>query len=120
MIISLISQKGGVGKSALARLLAVEVARARWAVKIADLDPGPAPVPDVHQRAEGVEAHCVDVREDRWKWIRRSAFHKRAYCFRLCRVMPFPPRCSEPVEIVPVMRCLTPLLAFSSMVRRVE
>ena len=30
MIISLISQKGGVGKSALARLLAVEVARAGW------------------------------------------------------------------------------------------
>ena len=39
MIISLISQKGGVGKSALARLLAVEVARAGWSVKIADLDP---------------------------------------------------------------------------------
>lgn len=39
MIISLISQKGGVGKSALARLLAVEVAKAGWTVKIADLDP---------------------------------------------------------------------------------
>lgn len=39
MIISLISQKGGVGKSALARLLAVEIAKSGWAVKIADLDP---------------------------------------------------------------------------------
>lgn len=39
MIISLISQKGGVGKSALARLLAVEIAKAGWSVKIADLDP---------------------------------------------------------------------------------
>ena len=39
MIISLISQKGGVGKSALARLLAVEIAKAGWTVKIADLDP---------------------------------------------------------------------------------
>ena len=39
MIISLISQKGGVGKSSIARLLAVEVARAGWTVKIADLDP---------------------------------------------------------------------------------
>lgn len=39
MIISLISQKGGVGKSALARLLAVEIARSGWSVKIADLDP---------------------------------------------------------------------------------
>jgi chromosome partitioning protein len=38
MIISLISQKGGVGKSAIARLLAVEYVRAGWTVKIADLD----------------------------------------------------------------------------------
>jgi len=38
MIISLISQKGGVGKSAIARLLAVEFVRAGWSVKIADLD----------------------------------------------------------------------------------
>ena len=38
MIISLISQKGGVGKSAIARLLAVEFMRAGWSVKIADLD----------------------------------------------------------------------------------
>jgi chromosome partitioning protein len=37
-IISLISQKGGVSKSAIARLLAVEFARAGWSVKIADLD----------------------------------------------------------------------------------
>jgi chromosome partitioning protein len=37
-IIALISQKGGVGKSALARLLAVEFQRAGWSVKIADLD----------------------------------------------------------------------------------
>lgn len=39
MIISLISQKGGVGKSALARLLAVEFTKAGWRTKIADLDP---------------------------------------------------------------------------------
>ena len=37
-IISLISQKGGVGKSGIARLLAVEFLRAGWSVKIADLD----------------------------------------------------------------------------------
>jgi chromosome partitioning protein len=37
-IISLISQKGGVGKSAIARLLAVEFMRAGWTVKIADLE----------------------------------------------------------------------------------
>lgn len=39
MIVSLISQKGGVGKSALARLLAVEFTKAGWSIKIADLDP---------------------------------------------------------------------------------
>jgi chromosome partitioning protein len=40
MIVSLVSQKGGVGKSALARLIAVEYAKAGWKVKIADLDTG--------------------------------------------------------------------------------
>jgi len=38
MIASLISQKGGVGKTALARLLAIEFTKAGWVVKIADLD----------------------------------------------------------------------------------
>lgn len=37
-IIALLSQKGGVGKSGLARLLAVEFTRAGWTVKIGDLD----------------------------------------------------------------------------------
>jgi len=36
--IGLISQKGGVGKSTLARLFAREYAAAKWDVKIADLD----------------------------------------------------------------------------------
>ncbi len=40
MIISLISQKGGVGKSALSRLIAVEYVKAGWLVKISDLDTG--------------------------------------------------------------------------------
>lgn len=40
MIVSLISQKGGVGKSALARLIAVTFALAGWNVKIGDLDTG--------------------------------------------------------------------------------
>jgi chromosome partitioning protein len=38
LFISMVSQKGGVGKSTLARLLAREYANAGWAVKIADLD----------------------------------------------------------------------------------
>ena len=38
MIISLLNQKGGAGKSSLARALAVEFARNEWAVHVADLD----------------------------------------------------------------------------------
>ena len=38
IIISAVSQKGGVGKSTLARLVAREFAAQQWAVKIADLD----------------------------------------------------------------------------------
>jgi chromosome partitioning protein len=37
-IISFISQKGGVGKSTLARALAVECAKADLKIKIIDLD----------------------------------------------------------------------------------
>ena len=36
--IGVISQKGGVGKSTISRLLAVEYARNKWEVKIADMD----------------------------------------------------------------------------------
>jgi chromosome partitioning protein len=39
-IIAIASQKGGVGKSTLARLIAREYALAKWSVKIADLDIG--------------------------------------------------------------------------------
>lgn len=38
LIVGMVSQKGGVGKSTLSRLLAREYARAGWNVKIADLD----------------------------------------------------------------------------------
>jgi chromosome partitioning protein len=38
MILGVISQKGGVGKSTVARLVAREYANANWAVKICDLD----------------------------------------------------------------------------------
>lgn len=38
IIVGIVSQKGGVGKSTLARLLAREYAKAGWNVKIADLD----------------------------------------------------------------------------------
>ncbi len=38
ILIGMVSQKGGVGKSTLARLVAREYAQSGWAVKIADLD----------------------------------------------------------------------------------
>jgi chromosome partitioning protein len=38
IFIGMVSQKGGVGKSTLARLVAREYAKAEWTVKIADLD----------------------------------------------------------------------------------
>lgn len=38
VLIGVVSQKGGVGKSTLARLVAREYAQAGWTVKIADLD----------------------------------------------------------------------------------
>ena len=39
IVVAFVSQKGGVGKSALARALAVTAARARWRVRLVDLDP---------------------------------------------------------------------------------
>ncbi len=38
ILVGMVSQKGGVGKSTLARLVAREYAKAGWNVKIADLD----------------------------------------------------------------------------------
>ncbi len=38
LVVGMVSQKGGVGKSTLARLVAREYALAGWTVKIADLD----------------------------------------------------------------------------------
>jgi chromosome partitioning protein len=37
-VVAMVSQKGGVGKSTLARLLAREFAAQEWNVKIGDLD----------------------------------------------------------------------------------
>jgi chromosome partitioning protein len=42
LIISVISQKGGVGKSSISRTIAVEFTRAGWKTLLADTDPGQA------------------------------------------------------------------------------
>jgi chromosome partitioning protein len=51
-LIGLVSQKGGVGKSTLARLVAREYAHAGWHVKIADLDISQGTSTDWKQRRE--------------------------------------------------------------------
>ena len=48
--IGLVSQKGGVGKSTLARLIACEYARNGWEVKIADMDTGQETSRNWHDR----------------------------------------------------------------------
>ena len=71
MIISLISQKGGVGKSALARLLAVEVAKAGWAVKIADLDPAQGTSTKWKARRDQAELH-PEVAVEKFRTVDRA------------------------------------------------
>ena len=47
-VIAFVSQKGGVGKSTLARALAREAAASGLKVKVADLDPEQATIVDWH------------------------------------------------------------------------
>lgn len=71
MIISLISQKGGVGKSAVARLLAVEVARSGWSVKIADLDPAQGTSTKWKARRDRTELH-PEVAVEKFRTVDRA------------------------------------------------
>jgi chromosome partitioning protein len=70
-ILSLISQKGGVGKSTLARLMAVEMARAGWRVLIADLDAAQGTSTQWHHRrtAAAIEP---DVTVTRYRSVERA------------------------------------------------
>lgn len=52
IIIGVISQKGGVGKSTIARLIAREYAAAHWDVKVADLDISQTTSTDWKQRRD--------------------------------------------------------------------
>jgi chromosome partitioning protein len=52
VVIGIVSQKGGVGKSTLARLIAREYANAGWLVKIADLDISQGTSTDWNERRE--------------------------------------------------------------------
>lgn len=71
MIISLISQKGGVGKSTLARLLAVEIAKANWRVKIADLDPAQGTATKWKARRD-VSGLQPDVAVEKFRTVERA------------------------------------------------
>lgn len=71
MIISLISQKGGVGKSTLARLLAVEIAKAGWRVKIADLDPAQGTATKWKARRD-VARFQPDVAVEKFRTVERA------------------------------------------------
>lgn len=71
MIISLISQKGGVGKSALARLLAVEVTKAGWTAKIADLDPAQGTSTKWKGRRD-LAGHQPDVAVEKFRTVERA------------------------------------------------
>ncbi len=71
MIISLISQKGGVGKSALARLLAVEMSRSGWVVKIADLDPAQGTSTKWKARRDLAELH-PEVAVEKFRTVDRA------------------------------------------------
>src|SRR5512132_4222161 len=52
VMIGVVSQKGGVGKSTISRLVAREYAAAGWTVKIADLDISQGTSTDWKQRRE--------------------------------------------------------------------
>ena len=71
MILSLISQKGGVGKSALARLLAVEFSKAGWTVKIADLDPAQGTSTKWKARRDQA-AHQPDIAAEKFRTVERA------------------------------------------------
>ena len=70
-ILGFVSQKGGVGKSTLARLIAREYAAGGWNVKIADLDPGQGTSFKWHDRRlqAGLEP---DIAVERFRTVEKS------------------------------------------------
>lgn len=78
MIISVVSQKGGTGKSSIARSLAVEFQRAAWSVLLADLDtgqqtsarwaekrvPGGDSIPQIHSQTFSTAGQALNASQD--------------------------------------------------------
>ncbi len=62
IVVGFVSQKGGVGKSTLARALAVSAVKAGWKVRIADLDELQHTCIDWHFRRKNAGLPDIDVR----------------------------------------------------------
>lgn len=70
-VLSFVSQKGGVGKSTLARLVAREYAASGWNVKIADLDPGQGTAFKWHNRRMQA-GHEPDIAVERYRTVEKA------------------------------------------------
>ncbi|MHC5722014.1 MAG: nucleotide-binding protein, partial [Nostoc sp.] len=72
------SQKGGVGKSTLARLIAREYAAAGWDVKIADLDISQGTSTDWKQRRE-VNGIQPEIAVEPFRTVAQALKHASVY-----------------------------------------
>ncbi|MHC5862534.1 ParA family protein [Nostoc sp.] len=78
VLVGVISQKGGVGKSTLARLIAREYAAAGWDVKIADLDISQGTSTDWKQRRE-VNGIQPEIAVEPFRTVAQALKHASVY-----------------------------------------
>lgn len=78
IIIGVVSQKGGVGKSTIARLIARELAAQDWQVKIADLDIAQAT--SYHWRARRLQQAMIpEVSVEQYARVEQALRHAEHY-----------------------------------------
>lgn len=78
LLVGVISQKGGVGKSTLARLIAREYAAAGWDVKIADLDISQGTSTDWKQRRE-INGIQPEIAVEQFRTVAQALKHASVY-----------------------------------------
>lgn len=78
LLVGVISQKGGVSKSTIARLIAREYAAAGWDVKIADLDISQATSTDWKQRRE-VNGIQPEIAVEQFRTVSQALKHADVY-----------------------------------------
>lgn len=78
VLVGVISQKGGVGKSTIARLIAREYAAAGWDVKIADLDISQGTSTDWKQRRE-VNGMQPEIAVEPFRTVAQALKHGSVY-----------------------------------------